>query len=549
MKTILILASNPKGTSVLDLEREIRDVREGLRRAQNRDEFRIEVRGAVRPIDLRRALLEVEPQIVHFCGHGTGDDGLVLEDDDGKEHLVSGETLSRLFELFADKIECVLLNACYSEAQAKAIVQHINYVIGMNREILDEAAIAFAVAFYDGIGAGKSIEMAYKLGCNAIEMELSSPSTQNRKMIPIPSPDDLQKTRFPEHLIPVIKKKDIIIIIEPPPDTLKDLSSEIKQVNNWNYINSLKGHSDWIRSLAFSPDGQAIVSGSNDKTVRLWNVETGQLIYLLTEHKDRVKSVGISPDGNTIISGDASRIVKVWDWKTGQCQQTINTSFSPAVTLNSIAIRQYPTDSQGTLVATGSGGDEGGVKLGQVKLWELETGERQFSFKAHFSSVRSLVFSPNGKILASGSNSCNITIWRVEGDVEKSVSRVKTISNAHLSEVLSLAVSPDGQTLVSGGADRTIKLWDLATGTKKQPHILYGHAGRVWCVAISSDGTKIASASGDYTVKVWDLATGKLLQTLTGHLGEVRAVAFSPDGNLIASGGDDLEIKLWQLQV
>ena len=85
MKTILILASNPKGTSVLDLDREIRDVREGLRRSPNRDEFRIEVRGAVRPIDLSRALLEVEPQIVHFCGHGTGDKGLVLEEDDGTE--------------------------------------------------------------------------------------------------------------------------------------------------------------------------------------------------------------------------------------------------------------------------------------------------------------------------------------------------------------------------------------------------------------------------------------------------------------------------------
>ena len=549
MKTILMLASNPKGTSVLDLDREIRDVREGLRRSQHRDEFRIEVRGAVRPIDLTRALLDVEPQIVHFCGHGTGDNGLVLEDDKGEEKLVDGEILSKVFEVFADKIECVLLNACYSETQARAIVQHINYVIGMNREILDKAAIAFAVGFYDGIGAGKSVEIAYKLGCIAIEMELSSPSTQHREMILIPSPDDVQKPRFSEHLIPVIKKKENLSLITLPASTSKDLPSEIKQANNWNYINSLKGHSDWIRSLAFSPDGQAIVSGSNDKTVRLWNVQTGQLIYLLTGHKDRVKSVGISPDGNTIISGDASRVVKVWGWKTGQCQQTINTSFSPAVTLNSIAIRQDPTDSQGTIVATGSGGDEGGVKLGQVKLWELETGERQLSFKAHFSSVRSLVFSPNGKNLASGSNSCNITLWRVEGDVEKSVSRVKTINNAHLSEVLSLAVSPDGQTLVSCGADRTIKIWDLATGTKKQPHILYGHAGRVWCVAISPDGTKITSASGDYTVKVWDLATGKLLQTLTGHLGEVRAVAFSPDGSLIASGGDDLEIKLWQLQV
>ena len=536
MKTILILASNPKGTSVLDLEREIRDVREGLRRAQNRDEFRIEVRGAVRPIDLRRALLEVEPQIVHFCGHGTGDDGLVLEDDDGKEHLVSGETLSRLFELFADKIECVLLNACYSEAQAKAIVQHINYVIGMNREILDEAAIAFAVGFYDGIGAGKSIEMAYKLGCNAIEMELSSSSTQHRKMIAISSPDDIQKPRFSEHLIPVIKKKENLTPIKLSAFASKDLPSEIKQANTWNSINSFKGHSDWIRSLAFSPDGQAIVSGSNDETARLWDVKTGQLIHMLTGHEQRIKSVGISPDGGIIASASANSIIKLWSLQTGKRQCTIKTSDNPATVLNAIVI-----SPRGNIIASASASTQG-----TVKLWDLENGKRKYAVAAHDSSVLALAFSPDGQVLVSGSKSSNIKVWGSGGNSKKPL---YVIEHAHLSEVLSLAVSPDGQTLVSGGADRTIKLWDLATGTKKQPHILYGHAGRVWCVAISPDGTKIASASADYTVKLWDLATGKLLQTLTGHLGEVRAVAFSPDGSLIASGGDDLEIKLWQLQV
>ncbi|MBW4659747.1 MAG: CHAT domain-containing protein [Drouetiella hepatica Uher 2000/2452] len=102
MKTILILASNPNGTSVLDLDREIRDIREGLRRSQNCDQFHIELRGAVRPIDLRRLLLEVKPQIVHFCGHGDGEDGLILEDDDGKAQLVKSDELARLFEIFAD---------------------------------------------------------------------------------------------------------------------------------------------------------------------------------------------------------------------------------------------------------------------------------------------------------------------------------------------------------------------------------------------------------------------------------------------------------------
>lgn len=182
MKRILILASNPKGTSVLDLDREIRDIREGLRRSPNRDQFDIEVRGAVRPIDLRRAMLEVKPQIVHFCGHGSKEDGLVLEDDRGNEHFVKSDALSGLFKQFLDNVECILLNACYSQVQADALIQHINYVIGMSREIGDEAAIAFSIGFYDSVGAGRTVEVAYELGCNSIQMELSSPSTQSRKL-------------------------------------------------------------------------------------------------------------------------------------------------------------------------------------------------------------------------------------------------------------------------------------------------------------------------------------------------------------------------------
>jgi hypothetical protein len=126
MKTILVLASNPKGTSALDLDREIREIREGLKRSPHRDQFQLEWRGAVRPIDLRRSLLEVKPQIVHFCGHGGGEGGLVLEDDQGNEQLVEGEELARLFQIFAHQVECILLNACYSEVQANSLIQHIS---------------------------------------------------------------------------------------------------------------------------------------------------------------------------------------------------------------------------------------------------------------------------------------------------------------------------------------------------------------------------------------------------------------------------------------
>jgi len=170
-QTILFLAANPKDTGRLRLDQELRDIAEGLQRAQKRDQFNLEQRLAVRPRDIQRAMLEVSPQIIHFSGHGEGEAGLVFEDEIGNAKLVDEAALAGLFELFADQITCVVLNGCYSAVQAKAIAQYIPYVIGMNQEIGDKAAIAFAIGFYDALGAGRPIEFAYKLGCSAIRME------------------------------------------------------------------------------------------------------------------------------------------------------------------------------------------------------------------------------------------------------------------------------------------------------------------------------------------------------------------------------------------
>ena len=149
----------------------MREIDEGLRRSRNREQFSLEKRLAVRTEDLRRSLLDEEPHFVHFCGHGTGDDGLVVEDIFGQPQLVKAEALASLFKLFSSQIDCVILNACYSEVQAQAISQHIKYVIGMKQAIGDRAAIQFATGFYDAIGAGRGIEDAFEFGKNAIELQ------------------------------------------------------------------------------------------------------------------------------------------------------------------------------------------------------------------------------------------------------------------------------------------------------------------------------------------------------------------------------------------
>ncbi|WP_414588868.1 eIF2A-related protein [Scytonema sp. PCC 10023] len=206
VKTILILAANPEGTSRLQLDKEVREIDEGLRRASKREQFRLEQKWAVRQRDFYRAILDYQPQIVHFSGHGAGVDGIVLGNEADEPAFLNADALASMFKLFATKgVECVLLNACYSEVQAKAISQHVNYVIGMNRTIGDKAAIAFSVAFYDAIAAGEQMGFAYELGCSVLMSYL-------------------------EQQTPVLLKKDQISIIQPlfdviPPNPYQGLAA------------------------------------------------------------------------------------------------------------------------------------------------------------------------------------------------------------------------------------------------------------------------------------------------------------------------------------
>lgn len=168
-KIILILAANPTDSGRLRIDHELRQIKDGLSRAKRRDEFELIAQWAVRPSDIRRALLDYRPTIVHFIGHGEGQAGISFENDAGEIITAGSDSLANLFRLFSENIECVFLNACYSSYQAEAIARYIPYVIGLG-EISDAAAIGFAVSFYDALGAGESIEFSYKLACNAIQL-------------------------------------------------------------------------------------------------------------------------------------------------------------------------------------------------------------------------------------------------------------------------------------------------------------------------------------------------------------------------------------------
>lgn len=237
VKKILILSANPKDTNKLRLDEEVREIEAALERAKNRDKFNIVSKWAVRIDDLRRTLLDYKPNIVHFCGHGAGIEGLALEDNSGITQLVSREALANLFELFRGTVECVLLNACYSEVQAQAIYQHADYVIGMNQPIGDVAAIEFATGFYDALGAGESYDYAFRMGCASIYLkgnqEYSTPVLKSRPSSPSISAKKTEQVSEDKPQVSNQLSKDLDV-----PTQSTEPSRKQNQVNNLSGINA-----------------------------------------------------------------------------------------------------------------------------------------------------------------------------------------------------------------------------------------------------------------------------------------------------------------------
>lgn len=171
MIPILFLAADPTDTSRLRLGEEVREIQEKLQLSKARDRFTLHQRMSVRPTDISQALLDVNPKIVHFSGHGTSGGALCVENKLGQVHPIEPDALAALFEVFAGEVDCVVLNACFSVTQANSLARYVPYVVGMSQAIGDRAAIAFSVGFYQALGAGRTIDQAYKLGCVQIRLE------------------------------------------------------------------------------------------------------------------------------------------------------------------------------------------------------------------------------------------------------------------------------------------------------------------------------------------------------------------------------------------
>ena len=310
-------------------------------------------------------------------------------------------------------------------------------------------------------------------------------------------------------------------------------SRDMEVTHRWK----LEGHTGGVLSVAFSPDGQTVASGSSDYTIRLWDTLAGEHKRTLEGHKGWVHSIVFSPNGRMLASGSEDKTVQLWDAVRGthrrklkgHTKEVLSVAFSP----------------DGRTVASGSSDNT-------IRLWYAVAGvyERTLqghtvnkgaTHKTHTDSVTSVAFSPDGRMLASGSSDGTIRLWPIAADEDNPW---VFGWGWHPDGFKSVAFSPDGIALASGSW-REIRLWDVVKKEHKPP--LSKHTDWVNSVAFSPDGLLIASGSDDRTVCLWNAVTGEHKLTLEGHTDLVTSVAFSPDGRTLASGSHDGTVILWEL--
>jgi WD40 repeat protein len=315
-------------------------------------------------------------------------------------------------------------------------------------------------------------------------------------------------------------------------------ASDDKTVKVWDArsgaeVATLRGHTQPVSSVCFSPDGSRIASRSSlETTVKVWEAKSGTEVASLRGHTDVLNSVAYSPDGSRIATASKDKTVKLWDARSGTEVTTLRGHTAPVASVH------YSPD--GTRVATVSGNPWDAP--GEVKVWDARNGAEVAPLRGHTAPVASVCWSPDGTHIASTSRrEGTVKVWDARSGTEVATLRGQT------QPVLFLCYSPDGSRIAGASGNETVKVWDAKSGAEVAS--LRGHTGGVSSVCYSPDGTRIVIVSGAHRapgeVKVWDPRNGTEVAPLRGHTAPVASVCWSPDGSRIASASDDKTVKVW----
>lgn len=298
----------------------------------------------------------------------------------------------------------------------------------------------------------------------------------------------------------------------------------LSSMRNGFPLQRFNGHDAEITSLDVSGDGRLLVTASNDNSVRLWDVETGQLIHIMEGHRGAVTAVLFSPDASRVVSASSDRTVRIWETESGRLISRIQR----ALPLLSIAI-----SPSGEYLVTADTSQ-------RAFLWDMEMGRFIHEFEGHRNLIQDMAFSPDGQYLATGSDDRRAIIWDVQtGEIVK-------IFAGHTSCVCSVAFSPRGDLLLTTSYDLSAVIWNIETGQEVKR--LLGHTRRILDGVFSPNGRQILTSSQDSTARLWDTNSGQELRIFAGHAASVNSVIFSDDGEMIFTGSSDRSVRSWNIE-